>query len=170
MSSLDSIVDHRSKSNALRGPSEGKTTKGWDLCVKLSDGSTMWVPLKDLKEANPIETAEYARAVGLEDQPAFSWWVPHTLRRAKRILKAMKKRYFRTNQKYGIELPHTVERALEIDKETGTTFWRDALEKEMKAVMVAFKILEEGAEYPPGYEKVHCHIVFDIKINGHLAT
>jgi hypothetical protein len=76
----------------------------------------------------------------------------------------MKKRYFRTNQKYGIELPHTVERALEIDKETGTTFWRDALEKEMKAVMVAFKILEEGADRPPGYEKVHCHIVFDIKM------
>jgi hypothetical protein len=34
----------------------------------------------------------------------------------------------------------------------------------MKAVMVAFKILETGAERPPGYEKVHCHIVFDIKM------
>ena len=78
-SAFDSIVDHRSKSNAVRGQAQGQTTKGWDLCVKLSDGSTMWVPLKDLKEANPIETAEYARAVGLEDQPAFSWWVPHTL-------------------------------------------------------------------------------------------
>jgi hypothetical protein len=30
--------------------------------------------------------------------------------------------------------------------------------------MVAFKILEEGADRPPGYEKVHCHIVFDIKM------
>jgi hypothetical protein len=60
----------------------------------------------------------------------------------------MKKRYFWTNQKYGIQLPHTVKRALQIDKETGTTFWQDALQKEMKAVMVAFKILEEGAEKP----------------------
>jgi hypothetical protein len=60
----------------------------------------------------------------------------------------MRKRYFRTNQKYGIELPHTVERALQIDKETGTTFWQDALKKEMNTVMVAFKILEEGAEQP----------------------
>ena len=34
----------------------------------------------------------------------------------------------------------------------------------MKAVMVAFKLLEPGAERPPGYEKVHCHIVFDIKM------
>jgi hypothetical protein len=34
----------------------------------------------------------------------------------------------------------------------------------MKAVMVAFKILEEGAERPVGYKKVHCHVVFDIKM------
>jgi hypothetical protein len=34
----------------------------------------------------------------------------------------------------------------------------------MKAMMVAFKILEPGAERPPEYEKVHCHIVFDIKM------
>jgi hypothetical protein len=76
----------------------------------------------------------------------------------------MKKRYFCTNQKYRIELPHTVERALQIDKETGTTFWQDALQKEMKAVMIAFKILDEGAERPVGYKKVHCHIMFDIKL------
>jgi hypothetical protein len=82
----------------------------------------MWVPLSDLKEAQPIEMAEYARAMGLEDQPAFSWWVSRTIQRARRILKAMKKRYFCTNQKYGIELPHTVERALQIHKETELHF------------------------------------------------
>ena len=46
----------------------------------------------------------------------------------------MAKRYFRTHQKYGLELPKTVKRALEIDKETGTTHWRDAIHKEMKGV------------------------------------
>jgi hypothetical protein len=92
------------------------------MCVRLNDGSTMWVPLSDLKEAQPIKTAEYARGMGLEDHPVFYWCISRTPRRARRILKAMRKRYFRTNQKYGIELPHTVERALHIDKETGTTF------------------------------------------------
>jgi hypothetical protein len=57
-----------------------------------------------------------------EDQPAFSWCVLMTLQRARRICKAMKKRYFSTNQKCGIELPHTVEWTLQIDKKTGTTF------------------------------------------------
>jgi hypothetical protein len=34
----------------------------------------------------------------------------------------------------------------------------------MKAVMIAFKILNKAAEQPVGYKKVHCHIVFDIKM------
>jgi hypothetical protein len=84
----------------------------------------MWVDLKDLKEANPIELSHYAVANDLDQLPAFSWWVPHTLRKCKRTLKAMKTQYFRTNQKYGIELPHSVARALQIDKETDTMPWR----------------------------------------------
>ena len=75
----------------------------------------------------------------------------------------MKKRYFRTTQKYGIELPKTVARALEIDKETGTTFWRDALAKEMKTVMVAFEFQPEGSSQPVGFKDIPCHVVFDIK-------
>jgi hypothetical protein len=80
---FDSIVDHRTDGEQPKRPTIGKpTTKGWTMCVRLNNGSTMWVPLNELKEAQPIETAEYARAMGLEDQPAFSWWVSRTLRRA----------------------------------------------------------------------------------------
>jgi hypothetical protein len=43
----------------------------------------------------------------------------------------MKKRYFQKEQKYGVELPKTVRRALEIDKETGTTFRIESIRKEM---------------------------------------
>jgi hypothetical protein len=35
------------------------------------------------------------------------------------------------NQKFGIDTPRTVEEALRIDKETNTTYWADAIEKEM---------------------------------------
>jgi hypothetical protein len=34
----------------------------------------------------------------------------------------------RTNSKFGIEVPKTIKRALELDKETGTTFWADAID------------------------------------------
>jgi len=29
-----------------------KTTCGWDICVKWRDGTTSWLPLKDVKDAN----------------------------------------------------------------------------------------------------------------------
>ena len=171
---MDEIVDHRSDASAVqlsdgkvRGPNgtwkPKKTTRGWELCVRWKDGSTEWVPLKELKESNPIELAECAQSNLIDQEPAFAWWVPWTIRKRNKILKAMKRRYFRTTQKYGIELPKTVARALEIDKETGTTFWRDALEKEMKTVMVAFEFKPEGSKQPVGYKNIPCHIVFDIK-------
>ena len=75
----------------------------------------------------------------------------------------MKKRYFRREQKYGIELPKTVKRALEIDTETGTTFWRDAIRKEMNTVGKAFKILESDEPIPVGHTLLSVHIVFDVK-------
>jgi hypothetical protein len=56
---------------------------------------------------------------------------------------------FHTHSKFSVELPKTVERALKIDKETGTTFWADATTKEMKTVFVAFEILPKDAKAPP---------------------
>ena len=104
-------------------PTPRQTTKGWWLLARMKDHSTEWFKLKDLKESNPLEVAQCARDNQIEDEPAFKWWVPFTIRKRDRILKATQKRYFQTEQKFGIELPKTVERALKIDDETGTTFW-----------------------------------------------
>jgi Reverse transcriptase (RNA-dependent DNA polymerase) len=87
------------------------------------------------------------------------------LRRRDRIIKAVKARYQRCEQKFGLELPKTVKRALEIDEETGTTYWRDAIHKEMKTVFPAFEFLDEGAGKPICYQQITCHLVFDIKMD-----
>jgi hypothetical protein len=105
------IVHHKTGKKRLK-----QTTQGWQLCVKWNDESTTWVPLKDLKESNPVEVAEYAVNMKLVSEPAaFAWWVPFTIKTRDRIIKAVKKHYFRVFQKYGIEPPKTVKRALEID-------------------------------------------------------
>ena len=171
---LDEIIDHKTDGHAVtkengfiekpggnRVPKQ--TTKGWWLLARLKDHSTQWFKLKDLKESNPLQVAEYVKNNQLEDEPAFKWWVPFTIRKRNRILSAMRKRYFRIQQKFGIEIPKNVERALQIDKETGTTFWRDAIAKEMKTVMIAFDIKPEGADRPVGYTFAKCHLVFDVK-------
>jgi hypothetical protein len=141
------------------------TTKGWDLCVEWCDGSTSWIPLKDIKVSNPIETAEYAVAHNLSQEPAFSWWVNDVLKRRDRVIAASNTRYVKRTHKFGIELPKTVDEALEIDRRTDTTFWYDAIQKEMRNNAIAFEFLQPGDSIPIGYTKISLHMVFDIKID-----
>jgi hypothetical protein len=126
---FDSIIDYEKSPDALTAtdaesnPTLKKTTKGWRFCVLGKDGSTSWINLKDLKESYPVQVAEYVTAFQLAHEPTFKWWVPAILRRRERIIKATKSRYLRRDQKFRIELPHSVKRALEIDQETQSTFW-----------------------------------------------
>jgi len=46
----------------------------------------------------------------------------------------------------------------------GNTLWSDAIAKEMKDVRVAFKILIDGQSAPFGYQKIPCHMIFDVKM------
>ena len=171
---IKDIVDHRKNGHALskddgyittnsgnRKPK--RTTRGWDLLCELGDATTAWIPLKDLKESMPVQVAEYAVANKIAEEPAFAWWVRDTLRRRDRIISKVKARYWKRTHKYGIELPKTVKRALEIDAETGTTFWRDAIDKEMKNVKDAFEFSDTD-EIPKFHKEITCHMVFDIKI------
>lgn len=169
------IVDHMKDGTAisaddgfvmLRGKKVPKrTTKGWYICVEWKDGTTSWVDLKDMKETNPVLLAEYAVANKLVTEPAFQWWVPYTLKKRDRIIKALKKRYFRKMEKFGLELPKSVHRALEIDRETGTTYWRDAIRKEVGTVLPALEVLNPGDSPPVGSTLIDFTIVFDIKMD-----
>ncbi len=142
-----------------------RTTKGWKFCILWKDGSTSWENLKDLKEAFPVQLAEYATKSGISDYPAFQWWVPDTIKRKERIIKAVKTRYQKRTHKYGLRLPKSVEEAYAIDAETGADFWHQAIMKEMKNNAVAFKFLENGESLPVGSKWIPFHMIFDIKCN-----
>jgi len=173
---FDAIIDHRTTSDKL--PEEElfqvsengnihqqRTTKGWQLCVSWKDRSTSWEPLKDMKEAYPVQVAEYAVSRGIQNQVAFRWWVPSTLKQHTRIIKAMKSRYVRCTHKYGIPQPKSTAEAYEIDKETGTDYWHQAIMKEMKNNMIAFRFLEEGEQIPVGSKWIPFHMIFDVKLD-----
>ena len=75
-----------------------------------------------MKEPYPVEVTGYAEAMGLSDEPAFSWWTTHVLKKRQRIIAAVNKRYHNMTHKFGIKVPETVEEALALDKEMGMTF------------------------------------------------
>jgi hypothetical protein len=159
-----------SDQNAVRN--DGRTyqrrnTVGWQICCQWKDGSLSWEKLSDLKESHPLETAEYAVTMGIDHEPAFNWWVPHVLTKRERIISAVAKRsarFLKRTHKFGIEIPRTIKEALKLDRRNGNTLWADAIAKEMAEVRKAFDILPDGKTAPVGYQKIPCHMVFDIKM------
>jgi hypothetical protein len=151
---LDEIMDHKKDDTVIEiangtvtlanGNAKPKiTTQGWQLLVLWKDKLTSWVKLKDLKESNLVELAEYAVANRIVEEPAFKWWVSNTLHKRNHIISKVKKKYLQTTHKFGCKLPHSVEEALEIDRPTGTDHWQRALNKEMSKVKVAWNARDD---------------------------
>jgi hypothetical protein len=112
-----------------------------------------------------VLAAEYAVANRIDDEPAFAWWVHDVIKKRDRIIAKVKSKYWQRTHKYGIKIPKTVHEAIKFDKENGNTLWWDAIIKEMKNVMPAFERWEgKESELPPGFQKIKCHFIFDIKM------
>ncbi|KAI2495086.1 Reverse transcriptase (RNA-dependent DNA polymerase) [Fragilaria crotonensis] len=127
--------------------------------------STTWVTLKDMKEAYPVQSAEYAVQARIAEEPAFAWWAPHTLKKRNRIIAKVKSKYWLRTHKFGIRIPKSVKEAREIDAENGNTYWWDAILKEMKNVRPAFEVWEGSKDaIPPRYQQIKCHLIFDVKM------
>ena len=132
--------------------------------VRWKDGSSDWVALKDLKQSYPVQLAEYAIKVGIHHVPAFSWWIPHVIKKRKRIILKIKSKYWQRTHKYGIRIPKSVKQALQIDRENKNTYWQDAINLEMKNVKIAFRLCTMDPKTLVGYKQVGTHMIFDVKL------
>ena len=74
------------------------------MLVSWKDRLSDLLPLKDLKEAQPVQIAEYVAANRIANESALNWWVHTVLQNRNRIV-AKVKRYWRTTHKFGIRVP-----------------------------------------------------------------
>jgi hypothetical protein len=162
---FDAITGHERTQEDNAVSNRKFTTTGWKFCITWKDGTSSWHSLADVKGSYPLQLADYAIQHGLEKEKAFVWWLKPTLKHKKAFIKAAKRRFAKRSHKFGIRVPQTVEEALQINKETRTTFWRDAIHKEMKNNRLAFQFLEEGETVPIGYKWIKCHMIFNIKMD-----
>ena len=172
---LFEIIGHR-KSNEAVSKDDGYwetasgtrrrviTSKGWDIKVKWETGETSFVPLKDVKESNAVELAEYAVNANIQDEPAFAWWYKTALKKRDAIINKVCRR-MRQRSKFGIAIPRTYKEAVILDRNNGNTLWQDATKKEMKNVTVAFNFLDDESEIPIGFKPIECHLVFDVRFD-----
>jgi hypothetical protein len=61
-----------------------------------------------------------------------------------------------------VELSESVKQPVVIDRNAGTSIWKDAIEKESKSILPAFEFRDDNV-MPPGFKKIDCHMVFDVK-------
>ena len=178
------IVGHKTDGHAL-SISDGtymvngqqrmkKTTAGWKINVEFADGTTDWLPLRDVKDSNPVELAEYAIASRIDQEPAFKWWVPLVMRKRSRMINKVKKKYWCTTHKFGIRIPKSVAEVLRFNKEDGTDLWSSAIQKEMTKAKVAYAVVDgvtpemvRSNQVPQlrGFQEIKCHIIFDVKMD-----
>ena len=173
---IQGIIDHRCTDEAIKCKDiqgeEGQptkkliTTKGWEMLVEWEGGSSSWLPLRDIKSADPLMVAEYAVAHKLDKQPAFAWWVKTTLRTRDRAISRLKaSKASRGNVKFGIQVPSTIEEAEALDRLNGNNHWAKAIEKELGKVRVAFELLPDGEKIPVGSKLINYHIIFVVKMD-----
>ena len=172
---FDSIIDHRADGTEVKpddafittangGRKRKKTTRGWEILVQWKDGSTTWEAMKDVHAEYPVYLAEYAQQRGIDDQPAFAWWIPYVIKKRNRIISKTKSKYWSRTHKFGIRIPKSVSEAREIDTANGDTLWWDAICKEMKNVRIAFEEYDGRIEDLIGYKELGMHLIFDVKM------
>jgi hypothetical protein len=86
------------------------------------------------------------------------------LKKCIRIIPATTKRYHKRTHKVGIEVPKSWVDCVRLDKENGNTLCQDAVSKEMNNVRIEFQILNGEKSFPPTYQEIRCHMIFDVKM------
>ena len=82
----------------------------------------MWENPKGLKESNPIEVVEYAVVKFIVDKKTVE--VTLLPQEKEKILYKVKFHYWKRAHKFGVQLPKKVDELYQIDKDSGTEYWR----------------------------------------------
>ena len=118
-----------------------------------------------MKLSYPVQLATYAMQQGIQEEPAFAWWVSYTVKKKKAILSKVKSKYWQRTHKYGIRIPKSVREAYEIDRENNNTYWHDAIQQEMPKIINSVEEFDGKIEDLIGYQQITGHIIFDVKFS-----
>ena len=125
----------------------------------MTDGSEQWYTLKYMKESYPVQVSKYAVAKGISNETAFSWWLNYTTKKRNVIIAAIKSRLKVATHKYGVEIPSSIENSICLYALNGNRLCKEALDKYMQNVSVAFEITPTGALVPVGWKKSYGHLI-----------
>ena len=133
------------------------------LC-EMKDGSADGVTMKDLKDSHPVPLADHAAAKDIQEEPAFAWWVPFTLKKQTSIINKIKSKHWQRTHEHGIRVPKNIAEAKQVDAENGNTLWMDSVNLEMKNNRVAFEMHKGDTDDSVGCQEIAGRMMFDVKL------
>ena len=153
----------------------GKRKRKIDVLIKWKElDEPSWEPMEIIKEDDPVTLAEYARDNGIQEKAVWKWSKRYLAfkktgraRIAQLYAKMNKKRG--PKYKFGQRVPRTLQEAYEIDEETNSTGWAEAIKKEihlLKDEFNCFKIFPKGTPPPKGHQFIKLLWTFDVKYDG----
>ena len=116
--------------------------------------------------------AIYAKENGLLEEDGWRQFkkLARRQKRLDRMVNQAKLKSFQTKPvyKFGYLVPRNHEQAVELDKRNGNTKWQDAeaLEISQHAEYETFFDKGKDALPPPGYKKITCHMVYNVRHDG----
>jgi len=114
-----------------------------------------------IKDLLAIKLADYAVSRNIHEEPAFAWCVLNVMKKKTKIISMI--RTPKKILKYGIKVPGSVDQAYEFDRENNNDLWDKAIQKELKNVKIAFRLLEDDEHLPVESNLIPYHIIFDVK-------
>ena len=144
----------------------------YNVLVNWETGESTFEPLATIAADDPVTCAVYAKENGLLEEDDWKKFNKLARRQKKltRMVNQAKLKSFRTKPvyKFGYLVPRNHEQAVELDAKNGNTKWQDAeaLEILQHAEYETFFDKGKDALPPPGYKKIRCHMVYDVKHEG----
>ena len=147
--------------------------------VQLETGTQFTIPFNIIKKDNPILVAKYIRehVIEISRREFYGKWAHRILKQNKIV----QRRTMGNNQhivsrnqrndniinheKYGIQIPKTVQQAFQLDMENGNQLWNQAIKKEMEALHNAgvWEYHPPHFKHTSDYQFAPLRIIFDVK-------
>ncbi len=143
-----------------------------DLHLKVKvlwrNGERAWVRMEALRMQHPFLLIQYAVQNKLQHQLEWQWTKEYAINDPTllEITLALKAARNETKFKFGVEVPHSVRHAIQLDAVNGDTMWQQAMETELKQINEYETFRELGDEpIPPGFKKIPYQMIFDVKFD-----
>ena len=72
--------------------------------------------MRNVKECDPLKLAEYSHQIQISQEPAFSWWAPHVIKKRNRIISKLNYKNWTGTHKYEVKITKSVKEEIAIDK------------------------------------------------------